>query len=71
MNQTSQSDNAENSQDIGYIIFLYVFISLIFAISFKSVIYCCNSCIIDNRILPLYYSKNKNRISEKTYILKS
>ena len=72
MNQTLQSNSAvEHSEDVGYIIFLYVFISLIFAISFKSVIYCCNSCIIDNRILPLYYSKNKNRISEKTYILKS
>ena len=70
MNQTLQSDSAvENSEDVGYIIFLYVFISLIFAISFKSVIYCCNSCIIDNRILPLYYSKSK--INEKMYILKS
>lgn len=27
------------------------------------------SCIIDNYILPLYYSKSK--ISEKTYILNS
>ncbi len=70
MNQTVQSDSAvQQSEDVGYIIFLYVLISLIFAISFKSIIYCCNSCIINNRILPLYYSKSK--ISEKTYILKS
>ena len=70
MNQTLQSNSAVgHTEDIGYIIFLYVFISLIFAISFKAVIYCCNSCIIDNRILPLYYSKSK--ISEKTYILNS
>ena len=57
----------QQSEDVIYIIFICF--NLIFAISFKSIIYWCNRCIINNRILPLYYSKSK--ISEKTYILKS
>ena len=70
MNQTVQSDSAvQQSEDVGYIIFLYIVICIIFAISFNALMYCCYSCFVDNRILPLYYSKSK--ISEKTYILES
>ena len=70
MNQTLQSNSAVgHTEDVGYIIFLYIVICIIFALSFNALIYFCYSCIIDNRILPLYYSKSK--ISEKTYILNS